>query len=384
MYVEDEPVVRSEFGGLLGEFFGRVDFAGDGQEGLELFSKGSYDIVISDIRMPKMDGIELAEKIMEKKGDQIIVITSAHNDAEYLERLIEIGVEKFLQKPLETTRALNVLLKIVHTLDSRRELENYRSHLEEMVKENTRELQAAYQKIEKLDQNKIEFLKYLSHEFNTPLQHISAYGMFETDDLDDEEKRAVLKIIESGYNRLNGLVKSVIEYFELAGKSIELSPVRLSVAEHLQKVFSGFADEIQNKDIELSLDAAGECEAVSDKRVLDSMLMILADNAVKYCNEGGKIAVRAEGRGGEVPMVVITICDSGIGIDDETHPLLFQPFALQEHIRKNSKGYGLNLCKAKVYTEALGGRLEIRSRGEEKGTSVELSIPVEVGVEKRR
>ena len=99
LYVEDDRTLSEAMFKTLCEFFRSVSVAYDGQEGLELYKTRDFDIVLTDIMMPKMDGREMARHIHEINPQQSIVVLSANEDSSHLMELIEIGVHKFVQKP---------------------------------------------------------------------------------------------------------------------------------------------------------------------------------------------------------------------------------------------------------------------------------------------
>jgi len=120
LFAEDHDELRESTVDILKNFFSHVDSAADGQEALELFQKKEYDIVLTDIRMPYLDGIELVIAIYEHKPKQPIVILSAHDESEYLIPLINLGVSQFIKKPIDYQELINALLRIakdIHTKD---------------------------------------------------------------------------------------------------------------------------------------------------------------------------------------------------------------------------------------------------------------------------
>lgn len=101
LYVEDDKDIADQLEKLLRKIFIRVDVEKNGFLGLRNYTENRQDIVISDISMPSMDGIEMTKRIKKINPEQSIIITSAHNDIEYLMKLIEIGVDKFVLKPID-------------------------------------------------------------------------------------------------------------------------------------------------------------------------------------------------------------------------------------------------------------------------------------------
>jgi len=131
LYVEDDIGIRDNYTKLFSEFFSLIDCADNGQEGLEKFKQKKYDLVITDINMPKMNGIEMIEHIIKDTPDQSIVVTSAHNESHYLMELIELGIESFLIKPINFTKMLFVLHRSCKRLSEIRELKEYQGRIED-------------------------------------------------------------------------------------------------------------------------------------------------------------------------------------------------------------------------------------------------------------
>ncbi len=112
LYVEDDKYIRSNVTELLNNLFGSVTSANDGLDGLETYKTAEYDIVITDIKMPRMNGITMIEEIQKINNDQMIVITTAHDEQEYQERFKELGIAHVLQKPITFDSLLQTLQAI--------------------------------------------------------------------------------------------------------------------------------------------------------------------------------------------------------------------------------------------------------------------------------
>lgn len=114
LYVEDDLNLLKETCDIFEDYFKVIDVAIDGKDGLDkylIYYKQNlryYDIVIADINMPKMNGVELTKKIFKINKQQSIVIISAHDEKKYLLEFINLGIEQFLVKPLELDKILTV------------------------------------------------------------------------------------------------------------------------------------------------------------------------------------------------------------------------------------------------------------------------------------
>ncbi len=112
LYVEDDQAILVQVERMLRKIFTNVAIEKNGLLGLKNYTKNRQDIVITDISMPILDGIEMAKKIKLLNPEQSILITSAYNDAEYLIGLIEVGIEKFVTKPIDMGSFLSSISKI--------------------------------------------------------------------------------------------------------------------------------------------------------------------------------------------------------------------------------------------------------------------------------
>lgn len=118
LFVEDDEHIRKETYELLIDIFTHVDVAKDGEEGLGLYEKflqahgESYDLVITDIQMPKMNGIELTKHIYALHKEQALVVLSAHSESEYLMQLVNIGISQFITKPIELDNFIRVIFNL--------------------------------------------------------------------------------------------------------------------------------------------------------------------------------------------------------------------------------------------------------------------------------
>ena len=172
LYVEDDEALRKNTLRLLSSFFESVDSASNGQEGLDKFKQGEYDMVISDLHMPVMNGIEMVRQIKELNSDQIVIITSAHDETDYLLKLISMGVESFILKPLDLEQFLSVLIKSLKIVNLRKIEANYKLQLEETVRQRTEELSAANIKLEEYNITLEQKVLQRTAELNSSLTEI--------------------------------------------------------------------------------------------------------------------------------------------------------------------------------------------------------------------
>lgn len=123
LYVEDNDALRQNAAKLLTKFFGHVAVASNGLEGLEIFKKTMPQIVITDIKMPNLDGISLAKKIRALNPKTKIIIMSAFDDKEYLYEAIAVGIFGYLKKPVELNQLTETLAKAIEQINSENAVE---------------------------------------------------------------------------------------------------------------------------------------------------------------------------------------------------------------------------------------------------------------------
>jgi PAS domain S-box-containing protein len=112
LYVEDDPATREELTQILEIWLGEVQVAGNGEEGLDAYRERRYDIVLTDIQMPVLNGLSMSAEIRRQVPDQAIIVLSAYNDMEFLFRAIDIGIAHYITKPVSVERLLGKLADI--------------------------------------------------------------------------------------------------------------------------------------------------------------------------------------------------------------------------------------------------------------------------------
>ena len=123
MVVEDEKVANELLSSTFKNFFSDVTSCFNGKEALTAYSKSVPDIVFVDIIMSGMDGIELSRKIREINPNQIIIVISASNDIEKISESIEVGVNSFIQKPIDTKKIIELLTGVVSMINKKKKIE---------------------------------------------------------------------------------------------------------------------------------------------------------------------------------------------------------------------------------------------------------------------
>jgi putative nucleotidyltransferase with HDIG domain len=142
LYVEDDSLIRQEMAVYLKNLFSKVVVANNGKEGLDVYLQEPFDIVVTDLSMPVMNGIDMITKIREIKKEQAILITTAHSESSYMINAIKLGVDGYILKPFNFEQLNYELFKISEKLDAFKENEEYKRSLQRMVSQKTSELNA--------------------------------------------------------------------------------------------------------------------------------------------------------------------------------------------------------------------------------------------------
>ena len=140
LYVEDDPSIQNSMSVYLKKLFLDVEIANNGEEGLEKYKEQKFDIVITDLSMPKMSGLDMLTKIREIDENQTILITSAHSESAYMIGAIRLGIDGYIIKPFDYKQLNYELYKIAEKLKKYAENEEYKKHLQEMVEKKTSEI----------------------------------------------------------------------------------------------------------------------------------------------------------------------------------------------------------------------------------------------------
>jgi len=146
LYVEDEATTREEVGQFLKRRVRTLVTAANGQEGLERFRACPPDLVVTDIRMPVLDGLAMVGAIRALDREAQVVVTTAHSDTSFLMQAIEVGVDHYVLKPVAMEQLLRAVLKCNEVIQFRRAAKLHQEERESLIKQ----LQDALSKVKQL------------------------------------------------------------------------------------------------------------------------------------------------------------------------------------------------------------------------------------------
>jgi len=179
LYVEDDDVLRKETEVFLKMLFKTIDTAEDGSVGLQKFNDKAYDLVITDVNMPKMNGIEMSKKIREINIEQKIIIISAHDESHILIDLIQAGANGFVLKPMHMDDLITALYPIcrdaytqIVNLELIEELNNKNALLEKQNKELSARFNTIETKHQQVDQLLQQVEKPVMSDIKAPIKEV--------------------------------------------------------------------------------------------------------------------------------------------------------------------------------------------------------------------
>jgi signal transduction histidine kinase len=253
----------------------------------------------------------------------------------------------------------------------------FTQQLEDMVRERTEAVQAAYADLEHLDQAKTDFINVTAHELRTPLTILRGYSQMLLKDKAIQENahhQELISMINSGAVRLHGIVNSLLDITKIDNRALDLYPEPLTVALLVELVFQRLEDALAERNLTLTVENLNDLPNIeADPDALEKVFYHLIVNAVKYTPDGGTITVggRAIETNQGPPGVEIVISDTGIGIDPDYHRLIFTKFYQTGELALHSSGKtkfkgagpGLGLAIVQGIVEAHRGRVWVESPG---------------------
>ena len=283
-------------------------------------------------------------------------------------------------------QALNEMKKSSRELASRRRAEQslreHRNHLEDLVNKRTGELAIAKKRAEAANELKGRFLANMSHEIRTPMNAIIGFcDLLARGGLGDEQRNHIEIIKESGENLLR-LVDDILDFSKIEAGRLDVEAADFSLAHLLNSIESLMRPKAVEKGLDFSVAVKGRLPSRlhSDPVRVRQCLVNLVGNAIKFTEEGNVLLEISLQRENGKLFVRFDVADSGIGIPEDKHELIFDSFTQADsETTHRYGGTGLGLAITKQLAALLGGRLELASKaGEGSVFSLLIPAPVEV------
>lgn len=237
------------------------------------------------------------------------------------------------------------------------------------------EIKVAKAKAEETSRLKTNFLANMSHELRTPLVGILGCASMIEEDTNDPLTKELAGIINKSGQRLHETLNAILDLTRLETENLPVDLRPTNIVTVIKNSYEIFINEAKLKGLNLYLDLdEEEIFAFADANLLKSVVTHLLSNAVKYTDTGG-ISLRAFTNENKV---IIKVVDTGIGIPDSYHDVIFEPFRqVSEGYNRQFEGSGLGLTLTKKYVKMMNGRIWFNSKlGEGSAFFVELNAAV--------
>ena len=133
LYVEDEQEAREGLSSFIKRFAEELFVAVDGQDGLELYKKHRPDLVISDIRMPNMNGVDMVKAIKEINSKQYVIFTTAHSEKDFFMEAINMQVDGYILKPINLKLLKTKIESIIDTINMKKKYDEQQKQMTKMA-----------------------------------------------------------------------------------------------------------------------------------------------------------------------------------------------------------------------------------------------------------
>jgi len=367
--IDDEADIREVTAITLQDAGYRVATAADGQAGLTLFAEYAPQIVITDIRMPRMDGLAVLESIKQSDQDTEVIVVTAFGEMDLAIRALQLDASDFITKPINDESLHLALKRARERYTARKQARDYTTLLEKRNADQARILH----------QDKMMSLGRLAasvvHEINNPLSGILNYlrlmvRVLNRGPLDAAQQtkfESYLELMESETDRCSRIVSSLltfarktppaftpIDFTDLMSRTLVLSQHRLDLS-----------DIAVTQHIDPALPPVR-----GDFNQLQQCLINLIFNAIDAMPQGGKLDLSIRARSGDRG-VSLSVRDSGAGIAPEHRNHIFEPFFTT---KGEGGGVGLGLSTVYGILESHGGTVTVNSNPGH-GTTFVLKLP---------
>jgi len=292
--------------------------------------------------------------------------------------LIYFSPQPFSSKSVFITlNRLALFSTLVLFASSRRNAERRLREQQQLLQESLTGEQAARREAETAGRVKDEFLATISHELRTPLSAILGWSMMlRNRSLEEAETKRALEVIERNAKAQGEIIGDLLDISQIVTGKLNIERNRVELASIILTTVEALRPQAKEKSIELSLLLdEDEFFVTGDDARLHQIIWNLASNAVKFTPEGGTVEIRAARR--DRTFFEMTVSDSGIGIDADFLPFIFDKFrqADASTTRKHG-GLGLGLSIVRHLAQLHGGQVSAESEGTGKGAVFTLTLPL--------
>jgi signal transduction histidine kinase len=371
LVIEDEDQVRQSYDDMFSFFGYEVESVPNGREGMSRITKKDYDIVVTDLNMPEMNGIEVLKYIKKKKPYIEVIVITGYATLENAIEAMKVGAYDYFAKPVDIEHVRIVISKCVQQIQSRKENE---------------ELRSLTQRLKELNELKDKFITITNHELRTPVTVLKGYVElidYFLEDTRDENINEAIEIVSETMRELVGIVEQMhdISSFDYGKQQLVITDVKIEKI--LEIIYKEMKILFEKRKIDFNLKKdLSDVAVVGDEKQLKRSLRELLQNALKFTPEGGQVELEYS-LNKENKKIYIKVKDNGIGIPRDKQELIFEPFYEVQNVinHMTSKtefmggGIGLGLTLAKEVFESHKGELLLESE-ENKGSMFTVVLPI--------
>ena len=347
----------------------RVQTARTGHEALALLQKHRFDFILTDLHMPGgPNGAALVEEVKHRSPATDIVIMTGSPSVETAVGTLTQGACDYLLKPFHP----GVLESLVARCIEKRRLAPELNREESL----TRELQAAYAELNKVERLKDGIIAALNHELRTPLTIALSASALLAESTRSPQTEKYLDLLLSSLSQEKEVVESLLLFAKLQGKELPMRRSAIDLRKLLEELVANYRLLWEKRSLSVEVRVhAGVGPLHADEALVRTALKHLLLNAIQFNKKGGRITIEAAETDSSLS---VAISDTGIGIPPDKLSLVSDSFyQVAEHLTRQVGGLGLGLAIARRIVEAHHGTISAASRDGE-GSVFTLSLPTTV------
>jgi two-component system sensor histidine kinase/response regulator len=334
-------------------------------EALKLVQKNEYSVIVSDQRMPEMNGVDLLEKTKRFSPDTIRILLTGYTDIESVVEAINRGnIYRYVAKPWNPDELKVTLRQADEAFMLHKALESQNDALE-MANE---ELKLALEELNRLDQAKARFLSLISHELNTPLTVLISFADLlaeKREALPSEAAKASVAISKVA-KRFSEIISEVLTYVRLeSGGNLRLQETDFKLL--VEQAAGMLSAETEKKKLVLNISSPAELTVRCDIEKMKLAVSRLIHHAIENAPAQSEVKVSLTT---EKNAVKCSVWRAGDTMDEGA----FEPFVASNEPLHHHQNLGLGLAICKLILEAHGGEIGLES-SQQSGTRIDLSLP---------